>query len=57
MSFYVNLCFMSGFAAFCGCLFFLAFDARLFIMLSAASFSQNAILLNLAVEPFERGFK
>ena len=41
-----------------GCFFFfLAFDARFFVMLSTARFSQDAILLNLAVETFERSFK
>jgi hypothetical protein len=40
-----------------GGFFSLAFDARLFVMLSAASFSQNAVLLNLAVETLQRRFK
>ena len=39
------------------CFFFLAFDARFFVMLSTASFSQNAVLLNLAVETLESDFK
>ena len=53
----MDLSFMGVFAPFCCCFFFLAFDARLLVMLSAASFSQNAILLNLAVEPLESCFE
>lgn len=50
------LSFMGGFAPF-GCFFSFAFDARLFIMLSASSFSQNAVLLDLAVETLQSSFK
>jgi hypothetical protein len=53
----MNLSFMGVFAPFCCCFFFLAFDARLLVILSAAGFSQNAILLNPAVEPFESCFE
>jgi hypothetical protein len=45
------------FAPSCCCFFFLSFDARLLVMLSTARFSQDAILLNLAVETFECRFK
>lgn len=50
------LSFMGGFAAF-SCFFSFAFDARLFEMLSASSFSQNAVLLDLAVETLQSCFK
>jgi hypothetical protein len=50
------LSFTGGFAPF-SCFFSLAFDARLLVMLSAASFSQNAVLLNLAVETLQSSFK
>ena len=50
------LTFSHGFAPFSR-FFSFSFYARLFVMLSATSFSQNTILLNLAVETFQCCFK
>ncbi|SRR2546427_13204934 len=37
--------------------FSFALDARLFVVCSTASFSQNAVLLNFSTEPFESALK
>jgi len=50
------LSFAYGFAS-SSSFFSFSFYARLFVMLSATSFSQNSILLNLAIETFKRYFK